>query len=166
VLAAELSANQSLRAEIGAAVEGGLPTYAECGGLMYLARTIRWHNVTWPMVGALPADVEMQPRPVGRGYVHLAPTAAHPWPGEAPALLRAHEFHYSRLVNLDPSLRCAYQVKRGHGVDGERDGIVFANTLASYAHLRSSDGHDWPSRFVAFARERRAATTRRGAQAA
>jgi cobyrinic acid a,c-diamide synthase len=166
VLAAELSANQSLRAGIRAAVEGGLPTYAECGGLMYLARTIRWNNVTYPMVGALPADVEMQARPVGRGYVHLAPTAAHPWPGEAPALLRAHEFHYSRLVNADPTLRHAYQVQRGHGVDGERDGIVFANTLASYAHLRSSDGHDWPARFVAFARERRAATTRRGAQAA
>ena len=166
VLAAELSANQSLRAEIRTAVEGGLPTYAECGGLMYLARSIRWNNVTWPMVGALPADIEMQPRPVGRGYVHLAPTAAHPWPGEAPAQVRAHEFHYSRLVNADPSLRYAYRVERGHGVDGERDGIVFANTLASYAHLRSGGGHDWPARFVAFARQRREASARRAAQAA
>ena len=166
VLAAELAANQSLRAEIRAAVEGGLPTYAECGGLMYLARSIRWHNVTYPMVGALPADVEMQARPVGRGYVHLAPTAAHPWPGEAPPLLRAHEFHYSRLVNADPALRYAYKVKRGHGVDGERDGIVFGNTLASYAHLRSVAGHDWPARFVAFVRSCRAGQTTRAAQAA
>jgi cobyrinic acid a,c-diamide synthase len=166
VLAAELSANQSLRAEIRAAVEGGLPTYAECGGLMYLARSIRWHDVTYPMVGALPADVEMQARPVGRGYAHLVPTAAHPWPGDAPALLRAHEFHYSRLANAEPALRYAYQVERGHGVDGERDGIVFANALASYAHLRSGEGHDWPARFVAYARERRAASAAGAAQAA
>jgi cobyrinic acid a,c-diamide synthase len=152
VLAAALSANAPLRAQIRAAVEGGLPTYAECGGLMYLARSIRWRDVTYPMVGALPADVQMQARPVGRGYVHLVPTAAHPWPGESPPLIRAHEFHYSRLTDADPSLRYAYEVRRGHGVDGARDGIVFANTLASYAHLRSVAGHDWPRRFVAFAR--------------
>jgi cobyrinic acid a,c-diamide synthase len=156
VLAAELSANQPLRAAIRAAVEGGLPTYAECGGLMYLARSIRWKDAAWPMVGALPVDVEMQARPVGRGYVHLQPTDAHPWPGAAPALLRAHEFHYSRLVDADPGLRHAYRVLRGHGIDGERDGIVLHNTLASYAHLRSVAGHDWPARFVAFARARRA----------
>jgi len=156
VLAVELAANESLRSEIRAAVEGGLPTYAECGGLMYLARSIRWREATYPMVGALPADVQMQARPVGRGYVHLVQTAAHPWPGEAPQPLRAHEFHYSRLVDVDPALRYAYQVKRGHGVDGERDGIVFGNTLASYAHLRSVAGHDWPARFVAFARAQRA----------
>jgi len=167
VLAAELAANQPLRAAIRAAVEGGLPTYAECGGLMYLARSIRWRNVTYPMAGALPVDVEMLARPVGRGYVHLQPTDAHPWPGESPAVLRAHEFHYSRLVNVDPALRFAYRVQRGHGIDGERDGIVFGNTLASYAHLRSVAGHDWPARFVAFARAKREAARRhRIAQAA
>jgi cobyrinic acid a,c-diamide synthase len=157
VMAADLAANQSLRAEIRTAVEGGLPTYAECGGLMYLARSIRWRNVTYPMVGALPVDVEMLARPVGRGYVVLRQTDAHPWPGPAPEVLRAHEFHYSRLVNVESTLRYAYRVQRGHGIDGERDGIVLHNTLASYAHLRSVAGHDWPARFVAFARAQRAA---------
>ncbi len=163
VLAADLSANASLRAEIRAAVEAGLPTYAECGGLMYLARSIRWKDRSHPMVGALPADVEMQPRPVGRGYVQLAPTADHPWPGASPALLRAHEFHYSRLVDADPGLRYAYRVQRGHGVDGANDGIVWRNALASYSHLRSVAGHDWPARFVAFARACRARAPQPGA---
>jgi cobyrinic acid a,c-diamide synthase len=157
VMAADLAANQSMREQIRAQVDSGLPTYAECGGLMYLARSIRWRNVSYPMVGALPADVQMQARPVGRGYVHLEPTAAHPWPGEPPQPLRAHEFHHSQLVDIDPALRFAYRVQRGHGVDGEHDGIVFGNTLASYAHLRSVAGHDWPARFVAFVRARRAA---------
>jgi cobyrinic acid a,c-diamide synthase len=151
VLAAELSANRSVLAEIRNAVEGGLPTYAECGGLMLLARSITWNNVTWPMAGALPADVVMYARPVGRGYVHLQETDASPWPQRVAGTIRAHEFHHSTLVNVDPRLRFAYRVKRGHGIDGENDGIVYRNTLASYAHLRSVAGHDWPARFVAFA---------------
>jgi cobyrinic acid a,c-diamide synthase len=152
VMAAGLSANRTLLADIRAAIEGGLPAYAECGGLMYLARSIRWNNVSYPMVGAIPADVVMQSRPVGRGYVHLQETDANPWPQRVKGTIRAHEFHHSRLENLDPRLAFAYRVQRGFGIDGENDGIVYRNTLASYAHLRSVAGHDWPARFVAFAR--------------
>jgi cobyrinic acid a,c-diamide synthase len=152
MFAAELSANRSLLADIRAAVEGGMPTYAECGGLMLLARSITWNNVTWPMAGALAVDVVMHARPVGRGYVHLRETDASPWPSRVAGTIRAHEFHHSTLVNVDPALRYAYRVERGHGIDGQRDGIVYRNTLASYAHLRSVAGNDWPARFVAFAR--------------
>jgi cobyrinic acid a,c-diamide synthase len=91
-------------------------------------------------------------RPVGRGYVHLLETADMPWPRHSASVVRAHEFHHSRLVNVDPALRYAYRVERGHGVDGERDGIVHRNALASYAHLRGAGGNDWPTRFVDFAR--------------
>jgi cobyrinic acid a,c-diamide synthase len=156
VLAAELSANRTLLAEIRSAVEGGLPTYAECGGLMLLARSIAWNNVTWPMAGAIAADVVMHARPVGRGYVHLQETDASPWPQRVAGTIKAHEFHHSTLANVDPRLRFAYRVERGHGIDGENDGIVYRNTLASYAHLRSVAGHDWPARFVAFVRASRA----------
>ncbi|MFN3564845.1 MAG: cobyrinate a,c-diamide synthase, partial [Burkholderiaceae bacterium] len=156
VLSAELAANRSLLADIRNAVEGGLPTYAECGGLMLLARSITWNNVTWPMAGAIAADVVMHARPVGRGYVHLRETDASPWPQRFGGTIKAHEFHHSTLVNVDPRLRFAYRVERGHGIDGDNDGIVYRNTLASYAHLRSVAGHDWPARFVAFARAVRA----------
>ncbi len=156
VMAAELAANRSLLAEIRTAIEAGLPTYGECGGLMLLARSITWRNVTYPMAGAIAADVVMQPRPVGRGYVQLEETDAHPWPQRAEGAIRAHEFHFSKLVNVDPALRYAYRVRRGFGIDGERDGLLYRNTLASYAHLRSVAGHDWPARFVAWARAVRA----------
>ena len=152
VLGAELASNRSLLASIRAAVQGGLPTYAECGGLMLLARAIIWNNVTYPMAGVIPADVVMCERPVGRGYVHLEETCDMPWPRRAASTVRAHEFHHSKLVNVDPGLRYAYRVRRGHGVDGERDGIVIHNALASYAHLRSAGGNDWPARFIDFAR--------------
>ena len=94
------------------------------------------------MVGVIPGDVVMHEKPVGRGYVRLNETGENPWPtsvGSSPVPeVHGHEFHYSSLDNLDPSgLKYAYEVKRGHGIDGHHDGIVYKNLLASYAHLRS-----------------------------
>ena len=164
--AAELEANGTLRGEIRQAIENGMPTYAECGGLMYLSRGIEYQGRTYQMVGAIPGDVKMHDKPIGRGYVHLKEDETHPWPrpnafmeipppqsspasGESAArgakpgqrenkpLIFAHEFHYSSLENLPPDTRFAYHVERGYGIDGSRDGLVLHNMLASYTHLRS-----------------------------
>ncbi|MCO5122161.1 MAG: cobyrinate a,c-diamide synthase [Rhizobacter sp.] len=159
----ELEANVALRGALRNALAAGLPAYAECGGLMYLARSITWRGRTAQMVGAIPGDALMHARPQGRGYVHLRETAAMPWPHVAESsadaagamLLRCHEFHHSSLVDLDPDTRFAYRVERGHGIDGSNDGIVRGNLLASYAHLRSAAGTHWAPRFVAFVRARR-----------
>lgn len=152
-----LQANAPMRAAIRAAIEGGLPTYAECGGLMYLARSIQWQGHRAAMAGVIPADAVMQPRPVGRGYVQLRETAALPWPGGAPGrALAGHEFHHSRLEGLPPGLSYAWEVKRGHGIDGERDGLRLHNLVAAYTHLRSAAGANWAPRFVAFVRACRA----------
>ncbi len=67
-------------------------------------------------------------------------------------LIRAHEFHYSSVENLAPGTRFAYDVVRGHGIDGRHDGIVHRNLLASYAHLRDVAGNRWARRFVDFVR--------------
>ena len=150
-----LSANHGLRRELRTAIEGGLPAYAECGGLMYLARGIEWNGRRAAMVGVIPADIVMHRRPVGRGYVQLRETGKSPWPRTGWALapvIRAHEFHYSSVENLPPGTQFAYQVERGHGVDGRGDGIVYKNLLASYSHLRDVGSHHWAARFVDFVR--------------
>ncbi len=150
-----LAANSGLRADLRAAIDAGLPAYAECGGLMYLARSIEWNGRLAEMVGALPADIVMHARPVGRGYVHLRETGRGLWPAPQPreaALIRAHEFHYSSVENLPPDTRFAYAVERGYGIDGRHDGIVHRNLLASYAHLRDVAGNRWALRFVEFIR--------------
>lgn len=149
----ELEANAGLRADIRAAVEHGMPVYAECGGLMYLTRSLRTEAGRHEMVGAIPGDIVMHRRPVGRGYVELLETTEAPWPGAmSPGeVVRAHEFHYSSLENLDQGVRFAYRVKRGHGIDGQSDGLVYRNVLASYAHMRGVGSCHWPSRFVSFA---------------
>jgi cobyrinic acid a,c-diamide synthase len=156
---AELEANVSMRIAVREAIEAGLPAYAECGGLMYLARSIHWRGYTARMAGVIPGDAVMQERPVGRGYVHLRETPAMPWAAAAGAAgeVCGHEFHHSSLENLAPGVEFAYEVTRGHGVDGRRDGVRMHNLLASYAHLREGAGSQWASRFVAFVRAHRAA---------
>ena len=152
----ELEANAALRGEILTAIEAGMPAYAECGGLMYLARSLSWRGDTRRMVGAIAGDVVMHERPVGRGYVKLAPTDAHPWGGHGAqsAEIPGHEFHYSSIEGLAPDTRFAYRVARGFGVDGTSEGIIVNNLLANYAHLRSAGGCDWAGRFVDFVRRR------------
>jgi len=150
-----LAANTALRAEVRAAIEAGMPVYAECGGLMYLARGIERDGRHAEMVGAIPADVVMHERPVGRGYVNLRETGQGLWPAppaSEAALIRAHEFHYSSVENLAPGTRFAYAVERGYGIDGRHDGIVRKNMLASFTHLRDVAGNRWAGRFVEFIR--------------
>jgi cobyrinic acid a,c-diamide synthase len=154
----ELTANSSLRTELRHAIESDMPVYAECGGLMYLARSLCWKDQVYDMVGAIAADVVMHDRPVGRGYVALQTTGKAPWSvtGDAGSqAVRGHEFHYSSLENVSPELQFAYTVKRGHGVDGHHDGIVYRNLVASYAHLRHGAGSDWAVNFVDFVRSQK-----------
>lgn len=150
-----LAANESLKREIRQAIERGLPAYAECGGLMYLTRSIAWRGRRGRMVGVIAADTVMHDRPQGRGYVRLRETTRHPWPsaGGGTEEIRAHEFHYSSLENLAPDLEHAYEVLRGTGIDGRRDGIVYKNLLACYVHLRDVENQPWAARFVEFVRQ-------------
>ncbi|HSH28916.1 MAG TPA: cobyrinate a,c-diamide synthase [Thiohalobacter sp.] len=159
-----LAANTELRHAIHAAIEAGLPTYAECGGLMYLTRSLRWNERQAEMVGIIPADTVMHPRPQGRGYIVLEEEHnAHPWQGTPPCgAIAAHEFHYSRLENFNTdSVTFAYRVLRGSGIDGRHDGYVYKNLLACYAHLRDTAQYHWATRFVDFVRRRKNPTQHR-----
>jgi cobyrinic acid a,c-diamide synthase len=148
----QLQGNVSLRNAIHAAIESGLPVYAECGGLMYLSRSLSWRGQTCQMVGTIPGDTVMHARPQGRGYVRLAPTGAHPWrktAGGKPEI-RAHEFHYSSLDNLEATDRFAFEVLRGAGIDGSHDGYIYRNLLACYTHQRTTQSNRWTEDFLKF----------------
>ena len=153
----ELSANAPLRADIRVKIEAGLPAYAECGGLMYLSRAIVAEAAAGPMVGVVPGEAVMHPRPEGKGLIRFTERADHPWPG-AGGTIRAHEFHYARLKALDGTPRYGRDMTRGHGVDGNSDGIVVHKTLAGFCHLRATRADNWVSRFVDFVRANRGTT--------
>jgi len=161
-----LESNVRLRAHIRSCIEGGMPTYAECGGLMYLSHTLYWRGEKRKMAGVIPAEAVMHDTPQGRGYVRLRETGEGPWPlaaqDGAPAEIAAHEFHYASLENLAGDPVFAYDVVRGAGIDGRHDGLVYKNMLAGFAHLRDVEANRWASRFVEFAR----VCKRKGAYAA
>jgi len=149
----ELEANQSMRESIHQAIENNLPVYAECGGLMYLARNISWQGKKADMVGSIPADVVMNEKPQGRGYVQLVATEGFSWPieeSERDHVISAHEFHYSSLEGLPEDSDFAFDVKRGVGITGKKDGYRYKNLLACYSHMRDSRQNHWVSRFVQY----------------
>lgn len=161
--AAALAENVSLRRQIRAALEAGMPAYSECGGLIYLSRSVEWRGQRHDMVGFVPGDVILRDRPVGRGYVRLRETPDAPWPAppgeDQPVVgrpLAAHEFHHAALENLPVGMRYAYRVTRGHGIDGRNDGLVLGNLLAGFSHQRHAAANPWTDRFLAFVRKCRA----------
>ncbi|MEN8166233.1 MAG: cobyrinate a,c-diamide synthase [Pseudomonadota bacterium] len=150
----ELQQNSSLMADIRAFIEAGGAVYAECGGLIYLSRSLTWGEKKCKMVGIIPADAVMHVKPQGRGYVQLRETTQSLWlnDSESPPAekISAHEFHYSSLEGLDVDMaNFAYDVIRGTGIDGRHDGYVYKNLLASYTHRRSVGSQGWVDRFLA-----------------
>ena len=153
----ELEANSAMRESVRSAIENGLPTYAECGGMMYLSRSIHWDDCSAKMVGVIPGDTRMHTRPRGRGYTRLQETNHHPWPRlggiQGDFSFPAHEFHHSSLEIDQNNPTYAYKVLRGTGINGENDGYIHKNMLASYVHLRNVAGNQWVNRFVKFVRD-------------
>lgn len=152
-----LEANHSMRRAIADFIEGNGPVYAECGGLMYLTRSLSWKGKKCRMAGIIPADTVMHDKPQGRGYVQLRDRGNGPWPASreisSADAISAHEFHYSSLEGLAVDTEnFAYEVLRGTGIDGRNDGYFYKNLLASYTHMRNVGGNDWVDRFVAHVR--------------
>ena len=120
------------REDIRRAVDDGMPVYAECGGLIYLAERFTTDDGDYPMAGVFPAAAAMTDRIQALGYVEARVT------GNAPVLMpgstfRGHEFHYSRL-DCAPDVRFALELLRGKGIDGGRDGLVAQNAVGGYTH--------------------------------
>lgn len=130
-------------------MKDGLPVWAECGGLMYLARSLSWKGVARQMAGVLPCDVEMSERPAGHGYVILEETGEGPWP-QAGRTLRGHEFHHSVITGLDEKAGFAYRTLRGSGAKKGFDGLTVHNCLATYAHLHVDGAPFWAEEVVSF----------------
>lgn len=156
----ELEKNVSLRKQIKQRIENGMPAYAECGGLMYLCKSVSWGDKKSEMVGVIDANIVMNKRPQGRGYVCLKRTDDFLWSNNHPEneQISAHEFHYSGFENLEiidsnPNIKYAYEMKRGSGISGLHDGLIYKNLLANYAHLRDTSRFHWVSEFVEFIRQ-------------
>ncbi len=149
VLADKLHSNQSMRRSIKTAVEQGMPIYGECGGLMYLTKSIagyRDFKKPFKMVGVIDANTIMTGR-LTLNYTQ-ADMASNLF-GNIENL-RGHEFHYSKIENIPQDSKYVYNMKRGSGIDGgKHDGVLIYNSIASYMHLHFYDTR-FPNKWIKF----------------
>ena len=134
--AGQLSANTAMLQSIARFAETDRPIYAECGGMMYLARTvIDREGRTWPMAGLLPFSTRMLTRCKRLGYVATTLTEQTMF-GPPGTLLRGHEFHYSEIIEpieFGP-WRQPYVLRDSRGGGERPGGFAKGNILASYVH--------------------------------
>jgi cobyrinic acid a,c-diamide synthase len=150
--AEQLAANEALKQALQQGAAGGLPIYAECGGLMYLAREIldlegRAHAMT----GVLPFTVRMLPRLKALGYREVTLTAAGLL-GPAGTAARGHEFHYSEIVGEPIGVPRLYRLTPRRGGAAVSEGYSEKNVLASYVHLHFASNPEVARNLVASCR--------------
>jgi len=132
VLGQSLERNTTMRNLIKKHAEEGMPIYAECGGLMYLTKSIDFGKKKYKMVGLFDAETQMTKK-MTLNYTEGRITSNCLVSG--PAKFRAHEFHYSKIGNLARDAKLVYDLKIGEGISGKKDALSEYNTLASYCHL-------------------------------
>lgn len=135
ILADHLAKNYFIKKSILKEAQNGMPIYAECGGLMYLTKTVTQHRKgkkrTRKMIGLVDADTVMSDRPI-LNYTEAVNSGSF---FRNIRKVRGHEFHYSRIDNIGKDLRFAYSLRRGNGISNNKDGVIVYNCLASYMHL-------------------------------
>jgi cobyrinic acid a,c-diamide synthase len=134
VLADRLEKNKTMINSVRRHIEEGMPVYGECGGLMYLTRSISGYNGeerARKMIGLVDADTTMS----GRLTLNYTQAECN-GPLFDRTVLRGHEFHYSKITNIAPDSRFGYSMSKGKGVADGKDGFIMGeNGIAAYTHL-------------------------------
>jgi len=133
VLGNSLEKNQTMKKIIKKLAEDNLPIYAECGGLMYLTKSIIYDNKKHKMVGLFDAETKMTKKMrlnYTKGQIIIKTPIS-----EKLHNFQGHEFHYSQLDSVSSDSKFAYNLEIGEGIKKHQDGMMQYNTLASYGHL-------------------------------
>lgn len=145
ILGSLLQKNQKMKKLIKKLAENGIPIYAECGGLMYLTRSISFGNKKYDMVGLFDADTKMTKKMklnYTKGQIKSNCIISTKLKN-----FRGHEFHYSEIDSLSNDSKFAYKLSIGEGIKNKLDGLITHNSLASYGHLYF-DSSDFATKFV------------------
>ncbi|MFW6251990.1 MAG: cobyrinate a,c-diamide synthase [Halanaerobium sp.] len=139
----ELAANSKFKNDLKAKIREGLPTYAECGGLMYLCSSVKnFEGKNFEMLNLISAEIEMTSKLQEMGYREVRATADNLLfkKGER---ARGHVFHYSKIVNLDRNLKKTYCYR-----NKEEGYSSLNNLLASYVHLHFGSNPELVKNFL------------------
>jgi len=128
-----LEKNHTMKQIIKKSSEENIPIYAECGGLMYLTKSIDYGNKKYKMIGLFDAETKMTKKMklnYTKGKIISKNNISDKFHN-----LRGHEFHYSELTSISSDSKFAYELDIGEGIKNHKDGMIQYNTLASYGHL-------------------------------
>lgn len=151
---AELEGNVAMKTSILNAFEAGMPIYAECGGFMYLCKTIEINGVVKEMVGVYPFCARMLNRFESLGYREVT-LKTDCLLGKAGSRIRGHEFHYSRIDSKAvQEAVSAGEIMQMYHVENARtqclgnEGFCIKNALGSYIHLNFASNLQVAEAFV------------------
>lgn len=154
--AEQLSGNQRMLEDVRAFADSGRPVYAECGGMLYLAESLRTADGSkYAMAGVLPLTMQMTEKLVQFGYVAVEFTDDCLL-GRAGTVVRGHSFHYSRISTAG-EIATSYRVQYSMSGKEELEGFRHKNVLASYIHLHFRSDARLAANFVAATRHARTA---------
>ncbi len=132
VYARALSENSAMTSAVREWAEQGRPTYAECGGLIYLSEGITVDDAYYPMAGVFPFRSAMKEKTASLGYREIC-ADEDCLLGKRGQTMRGHEFHYSEVVDVPEKKGMRLNV-----FSEKEDRVVSAiykSTLASYVHV-------------------------------
>ena len=145
--ATQLADNVSMRMALKSAIESGIPTYAECGGLMSLAESyFDETGIEYPMMGVLPGSTRLTGK-LKMGYREVVASQPSPLLGKGQTA-RGHEFHYSEWIRPEESSSFAYEIQPRMGGESQPEGFARNNLLASYVHLHFASNPNLARNFV------------------
>ncbi|MBV5316433.1 MAG: cobyrinate a,c-diamide synthase [Desulfobulbaceae bacterium] len=150
--AQQLANNASFRQSIRAHIDAGLPVYAECGGLIFLGRSIIIDEIEYPLVGVFPVTFTISSKPQAHGYSTFTVEKTNSF-YPVGTRIKGHEFRYSIVHQWDGAAEdLVLNMERGTGFHEGRDGLVKNNVLALYTHVLASGTPQWVEGFIAAAR--------------
>ncbi len=152
--ASQLAENVSFRNSVRRAAEQGLPIYAECGGLIFLGKSIIFEGTEYPLAGVFPVTFSMSTKPQAHGYSIFTVDRENPF-YPIGTKVKGHEFRYSVVESWDgDSEDLALHMERGTGFQEKRDGLLKNNVLALYTHVLASGTPEWAVGVLRAARDR------------
>ncbi len=136
--AGRLMENETMRESILDAHNNGTIIYGECGGMMYLLeKLIDCDGRSFKMCGVLSGSSRMENKRQGLGYI-IAEATCDNVICKSGDTFRAHEFHWSKLLDVPDDTVFAYKTRKSNGKKSGYDGISRQNVLASYTHVHFS----------------------------
>ena len=151
----ELEQNISMRQAVLDASGKGMPLWGECGGLMYLTKSITgFDGKAFQMAGVFPATTVMKKGLRALGY-YKGTTKRNSWIGPEGEEITGHIFHWSSIEEKHPALPYMMELEKEGDpeVKGMQDGFYRDRTWASYMHMHLASHPEIADRFIQACRD-------------